>query len=124
MDLVPDFHLISSTRYDPCLLALAWNTDANDGVPSPFLLLRYHLDRLNCAAKAHSWIVSLSYQDLLVACEDAVRNARSASAGAVSLKVLVDTLTLALLTFSLAENSIRPPRHCHCLGRAGRATVW
>ena len=90
MDLVPDFHVLSSTRYDPRLLTLAWNTAANDGVPSPFLLLRYHLERLNHAAHAHGWIVSLAYQDLLAACEDAVRKALIASSGdAVSLKVLL-----------------------------------
>ena len=90
MDLVPDFHVLSSTRYDPRLRTLAWNTAANNGEPSPFLLLRYHLDRLNNAAHAHGWIVSLAYHDLVAACEEAIGKALSASAGdAVCLKVLV-----------------------------------
>jgi len=86
----PDFHVLSSARYHPSLLTLAWNTAANDGQSSPFLLLRYHLDRLNYAARVHGWIVSLAYSDLVGACEDAVRKTLSESAdGDVSLKLRI-----------------------------------
>ncbi|KAH9837269.1 aminotransferase class IV-domain-containing protein [Rhodofomes roseus] len=90
MDLAPDFHVLSSTRYDPSLLSLPWNTAANDGEPSPFLLLRSHSDRLNYAAQVHGWIVSLAYSDLVSACEDAVRKALSESShGNLSLKLRI-----------------------------------
>ncbi|KZT72899.1 hypothetical protein DAEQUDRAFT_663483 [Daedalea quercina L-15889] len=89
MDLDPDFHVLSSTRYDPRLLGLAWNTTANQGGSSPFLLLRYHLDRLNYAAQAHGWTISLTYDDLVTTCEHAVRQALSESSD-VDLRILLD----------------------------------
>ncbi|TFY58494.1 hypothetical protein EVG20_g8129 [Dentipellis fragilis] len=50
----PDFELITATRYDPALLLPAqWNTAANDGQPSPFMLLRYHHARLADSAHTH-----------------------------------------------------------------------
>ncbi|EMD32628.1 hypothetical protein CERSUDRAFT_99358 [Gelatoporia subvermispora B] len=77
MDLSPDFALLSSARYDPALLRSSWNTAANAGVESPYLLLRYHYDRLYDAARAHGWADSLSfsYEDLERVCDDAVQKA-------------------------------------------------
>ncbi|KAA1467887.1 hypothetical protein DENSPDRAFT_863259 [Dentipellis sp. KUC8613] len=50
----PDFELITATRYDPALLLPAqWNTTANEGQPSPFMLLRYHHARLADGARVH-----------------------------------------------------------------------
>lgn len=124
MDLLPDFHVLSSTRYDPHLLTLAWNTAANDGQPSPFLLPKYHLDRINQAAQAHGWIVSLAYHDLVAACEEAVRKALSISAGGdASLKVVEHLETSTQLTSLLVENSVRPPGRCHGLGHSDRTTA-
>ncbi|KAI0363147.1 hypothetical protein BV20DRAFT_975993 [Pilatotrama ljubarskyi] len=51
------FDLISSTRYEPRFRDLSWNTDANGGKPSPYLLLKYHRERLLDAAKVHDWRV-------------------------------------------------------------------
>ncbi|KAI0066570.1 hypothetical protein BV25DRAFT_1820574 [Artomyces pyxidatus] len=50
-----DYALITAIRYDPALLSCQWNTQANQGVPSSFMLLRYHFDRLINAAIVHGW---------------------------------------------------------------------
>ncbi|KAI0778721.1 aminotransferase [Trametes elegans] len=54
----PGFELISTTKYDPQLRDITWNTDANAGTPSPYLLLRYHHRRLLDAAEVHGWPLS------------------------------------------------------------------
>ncbi|KAI0660606.1 aminotransferase [Cubamyces menziesii] len=51
----PSFDLISTTRYEPCLRDCSWNTAANGGSPSPYMLLRYHYERLLDALKIHDW---------------------------------------------------------------------
>lgn len=75
---LPTYSLLSSTRYDDALLNMGWNTRVNGGQPSPFMLLPYHYDRLMAAAGEHGWQLpsNLTRQQLLQACEDAVRVAR------------------------------------------------
>ncbi|KZT08656.1 uncharacterized protein LAESUDRAFT_696833 [Laetiporus sulphureus 93-53] len=70
-----DFQLLSSIRYDSSLRDLAWNTAANDGAPSSYLLLRYHYDRLRDAAQEHGWAAAqdVTYNNLARACDEAVR---------------------------------------------------
>ncbi|OCH89567.1 hypothetical protein OBBRIDRAFT_835733 [Obba rivulosa] len=77
MDLSPHFVLLSSSRHDAALLRSPWNTAANAGVESPYLLLRYHYDRLLDAARAHGWTdtPNPSFDDLERICDDAVRQA-------------------------------------------------
>lgn len=77
MDLPTDYQLLSSTRYDSCLINLPWNTLANEGIPSPYLLLRYHFDRLLDAAQLHAWTNAQGWTlvDLNNACDEAVRDA-------------------------------------------------
>lgn len=74
------FHLLSTTRYDDALLDHDYNTRVNGGKPSPFLLLRYHFDRLVTAAERHEWWSGadgkLSFLDLLRECEVTVRKAQ------------------------------------------------
>ncbi|KAI0673674.1 aminotransferase class IV-domain-containing protein [Trametes maxima] len=53
--MLPAFDLISSTRFDARLRNVAWNTEAHSGVPSPFMLLSYHRDRLLDATRTHGW---------------------------------------------------------------------
>ncbi|KAI0828966.1 aminotransferase [Trametes gibbosa] len=69
-----DFDLISTTRYAPCLRNFAWNTNANAGTPSPYLLLTYHRDRLLDAAKSHGWPITphLSLDHLESLCNAAI----------------------------------------------------
>ncbi|KAJ7070777.1 aminotransferase [Mycena amicta] len=65
--------LTTSTRYDQYLARLRFNY--HHDLPSPFLLLALHLDRLSQAALAHQWnqaAASLSYDALLDACQAAV----------------------------------------------------
>ncbi|KAF7307204.1 hypothetical protein MIND_00514000 [Mycena indigotica] len=65
--------LLTSTRYDHSLLRLRFN-NYNDE-PSPFLLLRFHLDRLSQASTQHDWPQAasvLSYEALLTVCQAAV----------------------------------------------------
>ncbi|GBE77444.1 aminotransferase [Sparassis latifolia] len=75
----PDFDLLSSIRYDHSLRDLQWNTLANGGIQSPYLLLRYHLDRLLDAAEQHGWqfLRFITHDSLKIACDDAVRDASS-----------------------------------------------
>lgn len=77
MDLSVDYQLLSSTRYDSCLLNLPWNTLANGGMPSPYLLLKYNFDRLLDAAQKHAWTNAQGWTliDLKNVCDDAVRDA-------------------------------------------------
>ncbi|KAI0334398.1 hypothetical protein GY45DRAFT_1377975 [Cubamyces sp. BRFM 1775] len=53
----PIFDLISTTRYEPHLRDCSWNTAANGGSPSPYMLLRYQYERLLDASKVHRWPV-------------------------------------------------------------------
>ncbi|KAI0756245.1 aminotransferase [Daedaleopsis nitida] len=52
-----DYLLLSTTRGDPQLAETIWNTDANAGFKSRYLLLLYHCDRLIQAAQQHHWPV-------------------------------------------------------------------
>lgn len=55
MDNAPDdFELFTSLRYDPKLLDENFNTEVS-GVPSPYLLLPYHVDRLVKQASVFEW---------------------------------------------------------------------
>ncbi|KAK0466361.1 aminotransferase [Desarmillaria tabescens] len=82
-----DYELLLATRYDPLLERLGWNYDELQ--PSPFLLLRYHYDRLVAAAEQHGWTeaVNLSYAALKTAAEEAVNNAADKSARAYKVRV-------------------------------------
>ncbi|KAI1793191.1 aminotransferase [Ganoderma leucocontextum] len=75
------FDLLSTTRRDPQLLQLPWNTSVNSGSPSPYLLLSYHCDRLRDAAKHHNWPVpqGFSLSALEDLCEAALKDARAGS---------------------------------------------
>ena len=84
MAQTPDYHLLSTTRYDPQLSAISWNTDANANVPSPYLLLAYHRDRLLEAAQLHGWAVpttNVSLMMLEALCKDEMTKAGSALDG-------------------------------------------
>ncbi|KAI0931494.1 hypothetical protein AcW1_001117 [Taiwanofungus camphoratus] len=75
MALASDFQLLSSTRYDKSLLDVEWNTLANGGVQSPYLLLTYHYDRLCDAARQHGWTAqNFTIDDLRRVCDEAVRD--------------------------------------------------
>lgn len=70
----PSYSLLSSLRYDDALLNMDWNTRANGGKPSPFMLLPYHLDRLMAAAQEHGWHLPVwTLDDLQNECAAAVR---------------------------------------------------
>ena len=47
--------LLTAIRVDPALLHATWNTAANAGTASPWMLLSLHHDRLLAAAAAHGW---------------------------------------------------------------------
>lgn len=73
---IASYSLLSTTRYDEELINISWNTRVNGGVPSRFLLLPYHFDRLAAAAEQHGWTVpqrSMTRDHLAQACDDAVR---------------------------------------------------
>lgn len=79
VDADAQYSLLSSTRYDDALLNVAWNTRVNGGIPSRFMLLPYHFDRLAAAAEKHGWITSRQHMEsnhLVVACDNAVNAAR------------------------------------------------
>ncbi|KAI0004182.1 aminotransferase [Russula compacta] len=70
------FELISTIRYDPLCLDLPWNSAANHGHPSPFMLLPYHFDRLRLAAALHNWqdtFASISWALFQSTCQRAVQ---------------------------------------------------
>lgn len=78
------FKLLTSLRYDPKLLDVDWNTRVNDGVPTPIMLLPYHVDRLVEAAGKHGWSDAgrnLTSGSLASACEDAVRKVKDGRRG-------------------------------------------
>jgi len=100
------FALISSTRYDPFLVNLKWNNDSEG--PYPFLLLQFHLDRLQNAAKVHGWEEaekSLSWQALRGECHRAVQ-AYPASGNLVALKIRIALDESGTLTAT--ATSVRP----------------
>lgn len=69
------FQLLTSLRYDPSLLDVDWNTRANHGVPTPIMLLPFHVDRLVSAASAHEWpkvAYDVTADSLTVACKEAI----------------------------------------------------
>ncbi|TBU54922.1 aminotransferase [Dichomitus squalens] len=76
-----NFDLVSTTRRDPQLLRVEWNTAANSGATSPYLLLAYHHDRLRDAAEHHNWSVpqDFSVSKLEDLCGAALTNARVGS---------------------------------------------
>ena len=95
------YNLISSTRYDKTLLDVDWNTAANGGEPSPFLLLPYNLDRLTDAVRKHGWVVPedlLTMPYLLDVCKASVDLAVSKN-GDVPMKVSLSLLTLRRSSF-------------------------
>ncbi|ETW86678.1 hypothetical protein HETIRDRAFT_241567, partial [Heterobasidion irregulare TC 32-1] len=47
--------LLTAIRVDPALLHATWNTAANAGIASSWMLLPLHHDRLLAAAAAHGW---------------------------------------------------------------------
>ncbi|KAI0652400.1 aminotransferase class IV-domain-containing protein [Trametes meyenii] len=83
------FNLVSSTRFDARFRDVAWNTEAHSGVPSPFLLLNYHRDRLLGAAKTHGWDVPRESLEtrLEELCDAAVRH--SGDNGELSLRIRI-----------------------------------
>ncbi|THH31948.1 hypothetical protein EUX98_g2226 [Antrodiella citrinella] len=84
--------LLTSARYDPTLLDVDWNTRANKGVPTPVMLLSYHVDRLAVAAEQHGWTQSINKitaESLSTVCETAVRNAGGVSEAAYKMRVLL-----------------------------------
>ncbi|PBL00405.1 D-aminoacid aminotransferase-like PLP-dependent enzyme [Armillaria gallica] len=82
-----EYELLLATRYDPLLERLGWNYD--ELRPSPFLLLRYHYDRLVAAVEQHGWkeVAGLSYTALKTAAQDAVSNAADNSARAYKVRI-------------------------------------
>ncbi|KAK0208908.1 aminotransferase [Desarmillaria ectypa] len=82
-----NYELLLATRYDPLLERLGWNYD--ELRPSPFLLLRYHHDRLVAAAEQHGWreAVGLSYTALKTAAQEAVSNATDKSSRAYKVRI-------------------------------------
>lgn len=78
---VSQFDLLSTTRRDPQLLQLPWNTKVNSGSTSPYLLLSYHHDRLRDAAEHHDWPIpeSFSVSALEDLCETALKDERARS---------------------------------------------
>lgn len=69
------FELITASRHDPVLLDAQWNTDANGGQPSAFMLLRLHHSRFLDAVAIHSWSdVSLAWEHFERECTRAVES--------------------------------------------------
>ena len=86
------YSLLTSLRYYDALLQMAWNTRANGGTPSRFMLLPHHFDRLMAAVRDHGWhLPSLSLRDLQTECEAAVQSQH----GAGPLKVRPELIHLS-----------------------------
>ncbi|KAI0692943.1 aminotransferase class IV-domain-containing protein [Cytidiella melzeri] len=87
------YSLLSSTRFDDALLNVPWNTRVNGGIPSQFMLLPYHFDRLAAAAGEHGWTTSqrrMAQADLTAACNDAVIAAQTQHGyGPLRLRILL-----------------------------------
>ena len=74
-----DFDLFTSLRYDPTLRSAFFNTEINGGEPSPYLMLPYHLQRLEKAAEAFKWPLAVQamtkpdiFNELKSKCDEAV----------------------------------------------------
>ncbi|KAG6837318.1 hypothetical protein H0H93_011413 [Arthromyces matolae] len=83
-----EYELLSSTRFDPFLRNLRWNDDNDE--PSPFLLLRYHFDRLLAATQSHNWDAAKSFStfdDFKTVCHHAVATANRHEDGSQALKL-------------------------------------
>ncbi|KAI8981128.1 aminotransferase [Trametes punicea] len=80
----PGFDLISTTRYGPRLRDIDWNTSANANTPSPYLLLRYHYERLRDALQVHGWPVPQGFSPSILEdyCNIAVKGAENEASGA------------------------------------------
>jgi hypothetical protein len=69
------YELISTIRHDSLCLNFPWNSAANNGQPSLFMLLPHHFDRLRAAAALHGWQdagASLSWALFQLTCQRAV----------------------------------------------------
>ncbi|THH13495.1 hypothetical protein EW146_g6732 [Bondarzewia mesenterica] len=74
---MPDFELITVVRYDPALLDADWNTLENEGIPSKWMLHRFHHDRLVKAAAKEGWtdaLATLPWDRFQRECERAVES--------------------------------------------------
>jgi hypothetical protein len=76
-----DFDLFTSLRYDPKLRSASFNTQVNGGNPSPYLMLPYHVQRLEKAAEAFEWPLAVrtmakpdTFDELKRKCDDATAN--------------------------------------------------
>ncbi|KAH9968813.1 aminotransferase [Russula dissimulans] len=67
------FQLVSTIACDPHNLNLSWNSAANHGHPSPFILLPYHFDRLRSAAALHGWQDAISWASFQATCQHAIQ---------------------------------------------------
>ncbi|KAF7436434.1 hypothetical protein PC9H_003267 [Pleurotus ostreatus] len=86
------YKLLSCTRYDPFLRTLNWNNDS-DGKPSPFLLLRFHVDRLVDAAERHAWVAAkaaISLDTVKAACQELVDNVPEFASKPLKIRLLLD----------------------------------
>ncbi|KAF9567784.1 D-aminoacid aminotransferase-like PLP-dependent enzyme, partial [Agrocybe pediades] len=86
------YQLLTSTRYDPFLATQGWNDD--DRGPSPFFLLRSHLERLISSAETHNWVYAVSvlkYGTLKGCCVDAIseQRIRGSTSAAFRLRITV-----------------------------------
>lgn len=113
-----EYLLLSSTRYDPQLHALALNTDANGGTQSPYFLLPHHISRLLDATQLHGWptpsILALPYLEGL--CNNAVHAAEDgighlASTHCYRVGYPASTVVSAHLLFRFAFCSPIPVRY-------------
>ncbi|KAB8294843.1 hypothetical protein EYC80_006804 [Monilinia laxa] len=104
MSSEPTFQLFTSLRYDPLLLQSLQNTQSwplSSPSPCPFYILPYHRDRLLHAAIRFNW-----------------SNAISAISGPSGFQNLLDTLTKAIDT-----NSVAPLRVRIVLNHEGKLSV-
>lgn len=71
-----EYQLVSTVRHDSLCLNLPWNSAANNGQPSPFMLLPYHFDRLRSAGAIHGWqdaVASISWDIFQSTCQHAIQ---------------------------------------------------
>lgn len=102
------YKLLTCTRYDPFLLSLNWNNDS-DGTPSPFLLLRFHVDRLVDAAERHAWAAAkaaISLDTVKATCQGLVDNA--AEFESQPLKVILFPSVVTIINISIITDSVTP----------------
>lgn len=102
------YKLLSCTRHDPFLLSLNWNNDS-DGTPSPFLLLRFHVDRLIDAAERHAWAAAkaaISLDTVKAACQELVDNAPEFASK--PLKVILFPSVVTIINIFIITDSVTP----------------